>query len=898
MSLQPGTRLGPYEILAPLGAGGMGEVYRATDSKLRREVAIKVLPAAFGEDPERLARFEREAQVLASLNHPNIAAIYGLEEGQGIRALVMELVEGDDLSALIARGPLPVSEALPIARQIAEALEAAHEQGIVHRDLKPANIKVRADGAVKVLDFGLAKAMDPAGISAADPANSPTLTGRATQLGMILGTAGYMSPEQARGKAVDKRADIWAFGVVLYELLTGRLAFAGETVSDTLAAVLKTDPDWGALPAGTPPPLRRLLQRCLERDPRRRYRDIGDVRADLELDTSPAEAPASGRRPARERRWQALAAVAALIAAAAVVVSVLWPSAPAAGPADARPFRFSFQLDGAQQIAIDMDQLLFDISNDGETVAWVGAAVPSGRQVFTRSLRDLAVRAVPNTQGAQNWCVQLSPDGRQVSFWRDDELLTAPLDGGSAPQRIYHGDRLWTWAWADDGSFVLAEAYGGLLRVKVPGAKPEVLTRLDPKADEVAHQFPQVLPGGRSLLFSAGRGYFYSTRLEALRLDGGTPQRKVVLEDAYGARYVSSGYLVYGRGDAICAAPFDPETLSVTGPETTLVTGVQTDDPQGVLTEFAVSLDGTLAYVPDQRLEEYRLGWADRGGGVTWLDVPGAPFDEPAISPDGSSVTVSARYKGDRSLQIYIIDLARPTPRRLTSNSGWNRRAVWSPDGRELVFSSTRDGHLNLYRTAADNPAASTRITTSPFDQTPMSWTRDGRLVFYERMQLDVRRIVTLSLAGAAPDPARVITPENVSESDAVLPPEGKWLAFVKLEGATSEVYVRALSPEGAAGAEQRVSTAGGLVPRWRPDGRELLYLSADARRILSVKAEASSQLRLGNETVAWAAPEGIELRAFDVAADGRLLIVAREKRTAPMEVVVSIGALPQPGKR
>jgi serine/threonine-protein kinase len=898
MTLQPGVRLGPYEITSLLGAGGMGEVFRAHDSKLRRDVALKILPAAFAADPERRARFTREAQVLAALNHPHIAAIYGLEEGDGVLALALELVEGEDLSQRMIRGAVHVEEATAIARQIAEGLEAAHEKSVVHRDLKPGNIKLTPDGAVKILDFGLAKAREGESAADGDVSHSPTLSRRMTEAGIILGTAAYMSPEQARGKNVDKRADIWSFGVVLFEMLSGRRLFTGETVSDVIAGVLTREPDWSALPPSVPPAVRRLLRLCLERDPKSRLRDIGDVRAYLDPNGLPGEAPPATQDSMSDRRWKLIAALAGLAAIAAVVTLLLRPGAPAARPGDERPFRFSFQLRGAQQIAIDMDQPLFDISPDGETLAWIGAAAPGGRQVFTRSVRDLAVRAVPNTLGAQNTGIlRLSPDGRQVSFLRDDELWTAPLDGGAAPQRIYHGSRLWTWDWAGDGSFVLQEAYGALLRLKAPGARAEALTTLDSKSDEVFHGFPQVLPGRRSLLFSVGRGYFYTTRIDALRLDGGTPRRKVVLENGYLARYVATGHLVYGRGNTIYAAQFDPEALSITGPETTLVTDVQIDSVGPALTEFVVSQNGTLAYVPDQRLEEYRLGWADRRGGIAWLPTPGSLYADPFISPNGNSVAVSSRFKGDRSRQIYVVDLARPIPRQLT-DTGWNYAPIWSAFGRDLVFSSTRDGHLNLYRAAVDNPAVVKRITTSTLDQFATSWSREGLLVLFERMFLDARRIVALSLAGTATGPLPVITPEKGSESDGALPPDGKWLAFTKSEGNSNQVYVRSLSPEGLAGAEQRVSTQGGWHPRWRPDGRELLYLSADYRRILSVKAELGSQLRLGEETVAFAAPEGLELKSFDVAADGRLLIVAREKPTAPMEVVVSLGALRGPAAK
>ena len=622
MALTPGTRLGVYDITAAIGEGGMGQVYRATDAKLKRQVAIKVLPPSLAVDADRLARFQREAEVLASLNHPNIAAIYGLEESGGMTALVMELVEGDDLSQRIARGALPLDEALPIAKQIAEALEAAHDQGIIHRDLKPANIKVRGDGAVKVLDFGLAKAMDPAGASAVNAANSPTLTGHATALGMILGTAAYMAPEQAKGKAVDKRADIWAFGVVLYEMLAGRSAFAGETVTDIIAAVVTRDADWTALPAATPASIRRLLARCLEKDPKRRLRDIGDVRFEIDetiargfSDARSAELVSSPVRPAGvplggKLAWTVVGAALGAALAAALAWSGAWPRTP---PSESHPLRVSIVHTEGSEVAAPA------ISPDGRRVAYRARRGDGMPLLWVRDLASDESQSLPGTEDAALpfW----SPDSRDLGFFAGGALKRVAAAGG--PVRLVT-DSIGPWtgyggSWAVDGTIAVS-GQAGLFRVPAEGGVMTALTKL-PSGDW-AHFWPSFLPDGRRFLFTAK---LWTRTAEASdqgiylgSLDSPTIER--LLPDLSSAVYAAPGYLVFVREGTLAAAPFDLAAGRVTGAPIA-IGGAVAMDAQFYFAGISASADGTLAVrpppavvFPDSNALKTELRLVDRSG--------------------------------------------------------------------------------------------------------------------------------------------------------------------------------------------------------------------------------------------------------------------------------------------
>jgi hypothetical protein len=592
LTLPSGTRLGPYEILAPLGAGGMGEVYRARDGKLNRDVAIKVLPEAVAEDAERLARFQREAQVLASLNHPHIAAIYGLEKSGNIEALVLELVEGETLADRIAGGPIPVDEALGIARQIAEALEAAHGRGIVHRDLKPANVKITPEGKVKVLDFGLAKALT-GDRSSPDVTHSPTLTAAATQAGVVIGTAAYMSPEQARGKSVDKRADIWAFGVVLYEMLAGRKAFEGETVSDTLAAVLRADIDWAALPRETPPSVRRVLRRCLDRDPKTRIHDVADAR--LELDEAPdTGAVASPAVSASGRRAPFLLALVALaLATLAGWWMALRPRPVAAAPP---PIRFAVTLPATDQIPFD-DMPVLDLSRDGLRLVFVSDH--DGRhQLFVRTRDRIEPRPVAGTEGASS--PFFSPDAQWIAYFADGKLKKVPTEGGVA-MTLADAPNNRGGVWLGDDSIVYAPDFtSGLMRVSSRGGKPETLTNPDGARGERTHRWPTYLPGpDAAVLFTIGMlkgpGNYDDAHIAVW--EPATRKMRSVFEGGSMARYAPSGHLIFLRAETLFALPFDAKNRRTTGEPVALNERVSSDPSSGVA-YAALGTDGSFAWVP------------------------------------------------------------------------------------------------------------------------------------------------------------------------------------------------------------------------------------------------------------------------------------------------------------
>ena len=595
MALTPGTRLGVYEVTAPIGEGGMGQVVRARDTRLNRDVALKVLPDSFARDADRLARFTREAQTLASLNHPNIAHIHGLEESNGVRALVMELVEGEDLSQRIARGAIPADEALPIAKQIAEALEAAHEQGIIHRDLKPANIKVRADGTVKVLDFGLAKAMEPAGATSPNVSRGPTIASPAmmTGVGMILGTAAYMAPEQARGKTVDTRADIWAFGAVLFEMLTGQRAFPGEDITDTLAAVVKLDPKWDAMAADVPARVRQVLRMCLQKDPRQRAQAIGDVRLALEgaFETAAPQTAAPAVRP-RPFWKRAIPVAAAAAVSGAMVGTAVWTLKPA----PLQPVsHLAVPLPPGERLPIAQTSVLA-LAPDGSQVAFVSAR--DGRQqVYLRPFDRAESKAIPGTEGAES--LFFSPDGKWLGFAATGNLMKVSMDGG-VPLTICAAPFPRGVSWGDNGTIVFAPQFGssGLAQVSAAGGKPQPITSRDPASQEEAHRWPQLLPGGRLVLFTAWARNIDDAQVVVQRLD--TRERRVVLRGGTYARYVPTGQLVYACAGTLMAVGFDLERLETTGDPTPVTQSVSLTT-EGVA-QFDISRTGSLVYVSRHRL--------------------------------------------------------------------------------------------------------------------------------------------------------------------------------------------------------------------------------------------------------------------------------------------------------
>jgi Tol biopolymer transport system component len=779
----------------------MGEVYRARDTMLNRDVALKVLPELFATDPDRLARFTREAQVLASLNHPNIAAIYGIEAS----ALVMELVDGEDLSAIIARGAMPLTEALPVAKQIADALEAAHEQGIVHRDLKPANIKVRTDGTVKVLDFGLAKALGPDVGSAPDAMKSPTFTAHAllrqgygeagTQIGTILGTAAYMAPEQARGKVIDRRADIWAFGVVLYEMLTGHRAFEGEDVSITLANVLKEDPDWRALPADLPASVTRLLRRCLEKDSKRRLSAIGDARLELD-EREPTAAAASASAGARAQRrsifswvWPAAAGVVLTGAAAAAV----WPSAPASTIAGVA--RLSILPPPGELVYPDSTGVA--ISPDGTMVAFVvGSVARSETELWVRSLGSMSARRFEGTESATLpfW----SPDSRRIGFFTNSKLKVVAASGGRAETLCdAPGGRGATWGRSNVIVFA-PDAGGPLYRISANGGTPERVTTIDPARKEFGHRFPAFLPDGEHFLYAAlpgknGRFDIFAGSLnDSSRAPVGSLEAAPVFADP--------GWLLYARQGVLAAVPFDARALKITGDPVLLG-----DEPSSILdpaTSFtagrsvSVSASGSFAYYSSPSINTIAT-WYDASGVPTGaLNVPPAHYESVSISPDGTR-GVLVRSTSPSESDLWLVDLARGGVSPLSFGRGRNDTPVWSPDGARVVWAADRDGSQDLFVKNVNDAAPEQLLFRSdvPF-KGPAAWSPDGKWITMTQLDQDTSQNVWLLDASGAKAPT-ILVRGPVRDDGGPISPDGRWMAYRADDSGRFEIYTQSFPTAG-----------------------------------------------------------------------------------------------------
>ncbi len=843
MALSAGTRLGPYEVITAIGAGGMGEVYRARDSKLNRDVALKVLPFSVAQDPDRIARFRREAQVLAALNHPNIAHIHGFEEGRlagpdqtgEAHALVMELVEGPTLADRIAQGPIPLAEALPIARQIAEALEAAHDQGIVHRDLKPSNIKVRDDGTVKVLDFGLAKALGPDSVvSAGDVMHSPTLTARATQLGVILGTAAYMSPEQAKGRQVDRRTDIWAFGVVLFEMLTGRRGYDAEDISETLAAVLTREVDWTALPVETPARLKALVRDCLVRDPKQRLRDIGEARRELQkmIDGAPEPAgtPAAAAAPAWKRLLPWAITAAALLVAGVSTTIALRP-AP-------EPPRIVTR---AETVLKDFSAII-NISNDGTKVAYTVAGGPSTTYLALRMMDQFEAKAIPGTEGGA-WPV-FSPDGQWIAYSdiAGTKIRKIPLTGGTSIS-LCDGSFAFGATWGGDNTIVFAGTKG-LMKVADGGGTPVSLTTVDESKGETAHRRPQFLPGGRQLLFTA-QMKDANVGPQFAVLDLATGAYRTIARGGINGRYVMSGHLAYMRGGTVFAMPFDLKTMAAIGSEVPVVENVSQVGPQDV-GDYAVSDAGLLVYFSSlASAQGTTLAWVDRGGKSTIL--PGQStrlWGTGRLSPDGRMVA-NAIVDPTGGRDIWIFDVERGTPTRVTFG-GSNDNPVWTRDSRRIFYAGTVDGKTSIYRAPVDGSAKPDLVLATQPATTMWSVSPDGKTLLYSVTPSEKPSrlmLVDLDASGAAGTP-RPLHETSSRETQGSISPDGRWVAYVSMESGAPDVYVHAFP---VAGARTRVSTEGGQAPRWSSDRRELFYwIGTPSTRLMSVDIPADDALRPG----------------------------------------------------
>jgi serine/threonine-protein kinase len=872
-----GTTLGGYRVLDKLGAGGMGEVYRATDTRLKRDVAIKVLPVSMAGDPERLARFQREAEVLAALNHPHIAAIYGFEDldaGPGkppVRALVMELVEGPTLADRIGQGALPLDDALAIARQIADALEAAHERGIVHRDLKPANIKVRPDGTVKVLDFGLAKALMSGTVSnlSGDEANSPTITSPAmTQIGMILGTAAYMAPEQARGRTADKRADIWAFGCVLFEMLTGQRAFPGDDVTDTLAAVVKLDPNWSALGRNVPPHVAHALRVCLQKDPRRRGGDIAAIRLALEgvFEREPAGG-ASAAAPAR--RWVWPLAAAAIALGGVLVGLVAWLERPATEPR--RVVRFAISELAGKPVPVSPGQVLsLALSPDGTKLVY---RVPSEGSTSMLVLRDIgALEATTIYQGPLA-SPFFSPDGNWVGFFapegQKNAIKKVAVTGGPAvtiasiPEMAApHGA-----TWGDNGTIVFGMHDRGLWRAAGDGGSVEPLIPAPAQPDGKApppdyREWPSFLPGGQALLYSerpgGGEGGDAS-RIVVRNMASG--EERVLVSGGSFPQYLPTGHLVYAFDGTLRIVGFDLDRLAVVGTPRPVLEGVVTKDEGGA--EFHVARDGSLVYLTGSPgVRRASLVWRDRAGretpfGSGTLDQP----QHPRLSPDGQRLAVSVA----RDLWVYFVD-GRP-PIRLSSGGNYIA-PLWSPDGKRVIA----EGANGLVSLAADGSEPAPVQVSMEGHFHPHGWSSDGRDLLAVKVDIDAD-IVRWPLASPKEVTPVVATPSVVEGPlGASLSPDGRWLAYVSNQTGTPELWVR---PYPGPGSPIRVSPDGARDPVWARSGRELYYFSGS--RLMAVSVAGGSTPSFGTPAMLFeATPFRIENQppSFDVSADGRFVML------------------------
>jgi serine/threonine protein kinase len=845
----------------------MGEVYRARDTKLGRDVALKILPDTFAADPERLARFQREAQVLASLNHPHIGAIYGLEESDGVRALVLELVEGPTLADRIAQGAIPLDEALPIAKQIAEALEAAHEQGVIHRDLKPANIKVRPDGTVKVLDFGLAKLTEaPAASGAVGLSQSPTITTPAmTGVGTILGTAAYMSPEQAKGRPADKRSDVWAFGCVLYEMLTGERAFEGEDVSDTLAAVLRGDPDWTTLPGQMPSSIRMLLDGCLKKDRKQRF---GDISTALFLMREPNEIfgrPSPLQVTPRPVWKRAIPVVAASVVVSAIVGIVAWNFRLAATPPSVT--RFPFTLAEGQQFT-NTGRHLVSISPDGTQMVYV-----ANRQLYLRSLSDLDARPIAGTDtGAGVTNPVFSPDGRSIAFYSisDQTLKRISVNGGAAVTICEAGNPFGV-SW-DRDSILFGQGSRGILRVSANGGKPELLVPVS--GDGIAHG-PQMLPDGQTVLFTLAAGStperWDKAKIVAHSLKSG--HAKTLIDSGSDGRYVTTGHIVYALGGVLFAIRFDPRRLETAGGPVPIVEGVaRANGGQTGAAHFSFATNGSLIYVPGpagSSAGQYDLALLDRKGVADPLKIRPNVYEFPRVSPDGKRLAVGT--DDGKEANIWIYDVAGTTSIRQLTFGGKNRFPVWSATSQRVAFQSDREGDLGIFWQAADGTGTAERLTTAEKGTThvPGSWSPDGSTLLFE-----LNKGSTTFLRRLALRDKKMAAFDNVESTLPISPvfsPDGRWVAYASNGGATGvSVFVQ---PYPATGAKYLI--ASGFHPLWSPDGKELIFPATGGLQVVSTSTTPAFAFR--NSTPISPGPLRMRgpnvAREFDISRDGQRVI-------------------------
>jgi Tol biopolymer transport system component/tRNA A-37 threonylcarbamoyl transferase component Bud32 len=838
----------------------MGVVYLGRDTKLDRRVAIKVLPEAFAADPERLARFEREARLIASLNHPNIAGIYGLEEADGRRFLALEYVDGETLAERLARGPMPLDDVLDVCRQVAAALEAAHEGGVVHRDLKPGNVKVTPMGEVKVLDFGLAKgAAGSVGDSSPDLSQSPTMTHAATGAGVILGTAAYMSPEQARGKAVDKRADIWSFGCLLYECLSGRQAFSGETASDMIARILQGEPDWNALPAGTPERIRGLLRRCLEKDARRRLRDIGDAKIEIE-DVQAVRASSSAMRAAAQAGPRALMGWARVVAAVVITATVTL-LVPRLFHHAAPPVPVRFEVPQPPGTFLFRDAASAQISPDGRKLAFVANDSSRVSRIWIRPLDATEAKPLPGTEHAEDaffW----SPDSRQIAFAADEKLQRVSLAGGDpvivCPVKLQRGG-----SWNASGVILIApNSNGGIFRVPAAGGDLEPVTTLDSTRGETAHRFPQFLPDGKHFLFSVlppreGKIETYVGTLDSR-------ERKLLIAAPSGVTFQPPGRLLYTRNGRLVAQDFDARGLRLRGDP------VQIGDEVGRTQyvggpEVSASATGSLAYVTNPT-PDARLAWMDyQGHELSRIAVPPGPYRGPSLAPDDRRVAL-VRFDSRDESDIWIADLERGVATRFTDEPGANNGVWWSPDGSRIAYTYLNAGSAQVLKVKEiDGNRTDTYLESDPLYKRLDGWTPDGTSLIFERQDPATQWDLWVLPLEKGREPVPYLR-TRFNETGGTVSPDGRWMAYQSDETGETEGYVQSFP---APGGKFQVTTGGGSTADWSPDGKRLFYTLASSRgTVFQADVLPGSEFRLGPGRPVIALPKTL----FDAALahDGR----------------------------
>jgi len=832
VTLATGERLGPYEILEPIGSGGMGQVYQARDTRLGREVAIKISSARFSEG------FEREARSIAALNHPNICQLYDV----GPNYLVMELLAGPTLAERIMRGTIPEDEAIRIARQITDALEAAHAKGIVHRDLKPGNIKILPDGTVKVLDFGLAKVVNASSASSspADTENSPTLSlASGTEAGVVLGTAGYMSPEQARGKPVDKLADIWAFGVVLYEMLAGERLFKGEDASETLAAVIKEEPKLDAVPVR----VRHLLRLCLQKDPRKRLRDIADAR--LLLDNAVPVASEGAVASVHSRRLKvawAIAALGGLVALAAVPFSLAHLREK---PSVAEPVRF--QISMPEKVTLGGGA--FSVSPDGRKLIFAGVAADGTRRLYVRALDSLDARPLQGTEGAGPYSPFWSPDSRFVGFSLGNKYMKIDVTGGPPQTLCELPGTLGASAWGPNGLILVMSNPGGTNQIPEAGGIPVPVTLPDPSRQEQYHGRPAFLPDGRHFLYLrfSTNPEFLGTYIGSLDAKPQDQNLRRLLPGRFGVNYVPSsdpaiGYVLFERDGTLMAQTFDNRKLELTGQPIPIAD--QIGNNAAISAFFWSSENGVLAFRRGGQ-EGNQLTWIDRNGNVTGRFGDATLYADLALSIDG---TRAAFLRPDQQSDIWLYEFARGTTTRFTFGPSIDRNPVWSPDGNRIAFASNRGGHFDLYQKSANGAGEDELLFKSDQDKIPTSWSHDGRFLIFQSIDPKTQNdIWVLPMEGDRKAVPFLRTEFN--EGQAGLSPDGRWIAYASFESGRPEIYVRPFSPPGSAegtsaSGKWQISKSGGALARWRGDSKELFYV--ENQRIMAVDISGNSSVQAG----------------------------------------------------